>query len=226
MTGAHTLTFVGNFFLYRKLMEYEIEKIKHQSEHEQQLLKTRLSNVLQKQHDVQSEANRKVEQYEFEMNTLRKKIDVVCRRLLDVWGGLTLVVFLLVVLLLLWILSGNNLRQSNIAVEHVEKTSSSEVQTLKQALTEQRSQLELLSQSHVNLEEERNRVALELSELQIGQQQVKKAMERQQQQHLTESALMLETVQRGAKEFSSVLHGSSGSAGGRVYGGRSRGSTY
>ena len=130
------------------------------------------------------------------------------------------------VVLLLWFLSGNNLRQSNIAVQHVEQTSSSEVQTLKQALTEQRSQLELLSQSHVNLEEERNRVALELSELQIGQQQVKKAMERQQQQHLTESALMLETVQRGAKEFSSVLHGSSGSAGGRVYGGRSRGSTY
>ena len=49
-------------------MEYEIEKIKHQAEHEQHLLKTRLSNVLQKQHDVQSEANRKVEQYEFEMN--------------------------------------------------------------------------------------------------------------------------------------------------------------
>jgi hypothetical protein len=111
-------------------------------------------------------------------------------------------------------------------VEHVEKTSSSEVQTLRQALTEQRSQLELLSQSHVNLEEERNRVALELSELQIGQQQVKKAMERQQQQHLTESALMLETVQRGAKEFSSVLHGSSGSTGVGAYGGRSRGSTY
>ena len=62
-------------------MEYEIEKIKHQSEHEQQLLKTRLSNVLQQQHDVQSEANRKVEQYEFEMNTLRKKIGVVCCRL-------------------------------------------------------------------------------------------------------------------------------------------------
>jgi len=206
-------------------MEYEIEKIKHQSEHEQQLLKTRLSNVLQKQHDVQSEANRKVEQYEFEMNTLRKKIDVVCRRLLDVWGGLILLVFCRS-FCCCGFLSGNNLRQSNIAVEHVEKTSSSEVQTLKQALTEQRSQLELLSQSHVNLEEERNRVALELSELQIGQQQVKKAMERQQQQHLTESALMLETVQRGAKEFSSVLHGSSGSAGGRVYGGRSRGSTY
>jgi lipopolysaccharide/colanic/teichoic acid biosynthesis glycosyltransferase len=95
-------------------MEYEIEKIKHQSEHEQQLLKTRLSNVLQKQHDVQSEANRKVEQYEFEMNTLRKKIDMVCRRLLDVWGGLTLVVFLLVVFLLLWIF----VREQFKAIQH------------------------------------------------------------------------------------------------------------
>ena len=214
-------------------MEYEIEKIKHQAEHEQHLLKTRLSNVLQKQHDVQSEANRKVEQYEFEMNTLRKKIDVVvvdgltCEEVRRTnTFGLFLVFCWSFVVVLLWFLSGNNLRQSNIAVQHVEKTSSSEVQTLKQALTEQRSQLELLSQSHVNLEEERNRVALELSELQIGQQQVKLAMERQQQQHLTESALMLETVQRGAKEFSSVLHGSSGGTGARAYGGRSRGSTY
>ena len=162
----------------RTLLEYEMEKMKKESETIQDVLTNKLTHVVQQQQD----AERQVEQLK---STMRES----------------------------------------------KKGSMMELNYLKQALKEQRSQLELLSVSHVDLESERNRVALELSELQSGQEKVRFQMEEERMHGLRESALVLESVKRGAEEFSSVLRsgdvggGGGGGVGDSPYRG-SRGSTY
>ena len=97
-----------------------------------------------------------------------------------------------------------NLKKSFQATElsttQRKQATTSELQMLRTALSEQKSQLEQLTHSHAHLEQERNRVALELHDLKEGEER-----------SLRESALVLESVRQGAHEFSNLLRGNSGS---------------
>ena len=64
----------------------------------------------------------------------------------------------------------------------------------------------LHDRSHINLETERNRVALELSELQNHHSLQQQQLKEESKKSLRESRLMLESVKKGAKEFSSLLN--------------------
>ena len=106
-----------------------------------------------------------------------------------------------------------SLSRSKMEATAKEKAAMTELEEMKLALREQRSQLESLSQSHLTLESDRRQVSIELSDLKISQQRVQIEMEQEKEKAMRESALVMESVKRGADDFSSALRESGASYG-------------
>ena len=98
-----------------------------------------------------------------------------------------------------------SLTKSKMSITNKETSQMYELNGLKKILNEQKSQLELLSQSHVTLESERNRVALELSDLRAGQHQVLEEINKEKEQTLRDSQYLIASVRQGALEFQQLL---------------------
>ena len=113
-----------------------------------------------------------------------------------------------------------SLTKSKMSFTNKETSQMYELNGLKKILNEQKSQLELLSQSHVTLESERNRVALELSDLRAGQHQVLEEINKEKEQTLRDSQYLIASVRQGADDFANSLRMDNSSPG------RQRGSTY